>query len=165
MLEVALNAITACSGTRIDLGLNQATRELISSRHKKANAPVIVLLTDGHPTPGTEAAVLSAAKDARSLAFTVYTVGLGSDFDAARCARVAGASACAFAASDGTALRQIYTLIAGKARRRRRARRAGEGTVRTFRPPAVFSTRRAYTCRPPGRRAGRSMTCSTTIQA
>lgn len=114
-LEVALNGIRNGSGTRIDLGLNQATRELISSRHRKANAAVIVLLTDGHPTPGTEAAVLAAAKDARSLAFTVYTVGLGSDFDAALMRQVAGASARAFAASDGTALRQIYTLIAGKA--------------------------------------------------
>ncbi|MEO8082587.1 MAG: VWA domain-containing protein [Ardenticatenales bacterium] len=114
-LEVALNGIRNGSGTRIDLGLNQAIRELITSRHKKANATVIVLLTDGHPTPGTEAAVLTAAKDARSLAFTVYTVGLGSDFDATLMRQVAGSSSRAFAASDGAALRQIYTLIAGKA--------------------------------------------------
>ena len=113
-LEQALRSLVNASGTRIDLGLNASMRELISSRHRRDNVPVIVLLTDGRPTPGTEAAVLQAARDARSLGFTVYTIGLGTDFDAALLRQVAGSSARAFAASDGAALRQIYTAIAGK---------------------------------------------------
>lgn len=115
VLELALKAVVNGSGTRIDLGLKESTRELLSSRHKKSNVPVIVLLTDGRPTPGTEAAVLQSAKDARSLGFTVYTIGLGTDFDAALLRTVAGTSARTFAASDGAALRSIYTAIAGKA--------------------------------------------------
>lgn len=113
-LEQALRGLVNASGTRIDLGLNAASRELISGRHRRDNVPVIVLLTDGRPTPGTEAAVLQAARDARSLGFTVYTIGLGSDFDAALLRQVAGSNARAFAATDGAALRQIYTTIAGK---------------------------------------------------
>jgi len=113
-LNFALNGLVTGQGTRIDLGLKAATAELLSGRHKRLNNPVIVLLTDGQPSAGTEGAVLSAARDARGLGFTVFAVGLGSDADMSILSLIAGKSDRAFFAPDAAALASIYDRIAGK---------------------------------------------------
>lgn len=79
--------------TNIGAGLNQAITELKSARARKAASKVIILLTDGKPnvdsrnnTVGNNAAsaiswVEDRAEHAKSLGFTVYTVGVGGDVD------------------------------------------------------------------------------------
>ncbi len=113
-LNLALNSLTTASGTRIDLGLAAATRELIGARHKRGNNPVIVLLTDGQPSAGTASAALTAARDARSLGFVLFAVGLGGDADILTLERIAGRRDRAFSAPDAAALALIYDRIAGK---------------------------------------------------
>jgi Mg-chelatase subunit ChlD len=113
-LLAALNGLTTATGTRIDLGLDAATTELRSSRHKRANTAVIILLTDGKPMGATNAEVLAAGQRARKLQFEVYAIGLG-DADMALLAQVAGSAKKAFYAPTGEALKAIYAGIAGQA--------------------------------------------------
>lgn len=113
-LNFALNNLTTASGTRIDLGLQAATRELIGSRRIRGNNPVIVLLTDGQPTEGSANAALTAARDARSLGFTLFAVGLGDDAELTFLQQLAGRRDRAFLAPDAASLALIYERIAGK---------------------------------------------------
>jgi Mg-chelatase subunit ChlD len=113
-LLAALNGLGTATGTRIDLGLNAATAELLSTRHQRANSAVIILLTDGKPTGATDEDVLAAGLRARALKFQVFTIGLG-DADMGLLGQVAGSSARAFYAPTGDALKAIYAGIAGQA--------------------------------------------------
>lgn len=114
-LSFALNGLTTKSGTRIDRGIESSMAELLSGRAKKGHKPVIILLTDGRPTAGTEAAALKNATSARSMGFTVFTIGLGPDLDRTLLTQIAGKPGQAFFAPDGSALKRIYDQVAGKA--------------------------------------------------
>ncbi len=110
----ALAGLQAGAGTRIDLGLNAAAAELLSSRHQPSNTPVIVLLTDGKPSGTTEAEVIRAGQGARALGFQLFAIGLGdADMDLLRF--VAGSRDHIFYAPQADALLDIYAEIAGRA--------------------------------------------------
>jgi Mg-chelatase subunit ChlD len=114
VVEFALAGIQTGTGTRIDLGLRAASAELLSSRHQAHNTPVIVLLTDGLPTAGSEAAALAEARLARSGGAAVFTIGLGSNADLTLLSLLASNPANTFFAPKADALASIYSRIAGK---------------------------------------------------
>ena len=70
-----LDALRTAPGTRIDLGLRAGTSALRDAERESAVAPVLVLLTDGRPTPGTRDAALEAASEARSTDVIVFSCG------------------------------------------------------------------------------------------
>jgi Mg-chelatase subunit ChlD len=110
----ALAGLRTNAGTRIDLGLNAAEAELLSSRHQRSNTPVIVLLTDGRPSGTTDEKVIRAGRNARANGFQLFAIGLGdADMDLLRF--VAGDSKRSFYAPTGAALQGIYASIAGAA--------------------------------------------------
>jgi len=114
-LLFGLNEIGTAPGTRIDLGIEAAISELLGPRRNPANNPVIILLTDGRPTAGTEGEVLRDAGTARGLGFNLFTIGLGPSVDRLLLSLVAGSQDRSFFAPNAATLDQIYSSIAGKA--------------------------------------------------
>ncbi len=111
-VERALDALPRASGTRIDLGLEKAFEELSGPRRNGANLPIVVLLTDGRPSGGSEAAALAAAAALRSRGVAIFGIGLGADADGGLLVEIAGSAARYSYAPDGAALQAIYQTIA-----------------------------------------------------
>jgi Mg-chelatase subunit ChlD len=114
-LTFALNNLQTEPGTRIDRGIESSMAELLGPRHRQGNKPVIILMTDGRPTAGTEGEVLGDAATARGLGFSLFTIGLGPDTDRLLLSLIAGSNDRSFFAPSGAELNRVYDLIAGKA--------------------------------------------------
>ncbi|MFQ5460977.1 MAG: VWA domain-containing protein [Anaerolineae bacterium] len=113
-LRAAIDGIVVSPGTRIDLALTQAARELLGPARQPGASPVIVLLTDGQPTGTTPEAVMAAAQEARDAGISVFTIGLGADVDSALLVEVAGSGDRYFFAPDGEDLARIYAAVREK---------------------------------------------------
>jgi Mg-chelatase subunit ChlD len=109
-----LDALATQPGTRIDAGLAIGMAALADPNRPRAVAPVLVLLTDGRPTPGTRQAAVDAAAAARAEGITLFAIGLGSDVDAGLLAELAGDARRAFLAPDAATLRAVYDALAGE---------------------------------------------------
>jgi Mg-chelatase subunit ChlD len=96
-------------GSRLDLGLRQATGLLPAQATSADRLPIIVLLTDGL---ADQASALAAAAEARARGLSIYTVGLGPDVDAALLEAIAGSRRRYYASPDGRDLSGIYLDIA-----------------------------------------------------
>jgi Mg-chelatase subunit ChlD len=108
-LEAALLALRTGSGTRIDLGLQQAGA-LLTGRADPQRRPAIVLLTDGRQSaPGD---VLGIARGLRARGIAIYTVAFGGDADTALLGAIAGRPDRVFVAEDAGALAEIYAELA-----------------------------------------------------
>ncbi len=114
VLEAELRGLQLGSGTRIDRGIRVAFGELLSPRHDPSNASVMIVLTDGQPSEGSESSTLSEARDARAAGIEIYAVGLGSDADLGLLSFIAGDHRRAFLAPSAALLRSIYEAIAGE---------------------------------------------------
>ncbi len=112
-VDAAVQALTvsAISGTRIDLALQQARLELVSARHLPTHFKVIVLLTDGQQTAGDNAAVLSEANGAKAEGATLFTIGLGPDVDTDLLQQVASGTDRYYFAPTSDDLAAIYQQI------------------------------------------------------
>jgi Mg-chelatase subunit ChlD/sugar lactone lactonase YvrE len=97
------------AGTRIDKGIEAGHGALAAPT---ANNRVLVLLTDGRPSGVTNELVLAEADRAKRSGIIIYTIGLGSDVDAALLRGVASAPDYYFFAPGGDDLERIYTAIA-----------------------------------------------------
>ena len=111
-LRYALTQLPQATGTRIDRGLEVAGAELADSRHRPANLPVVILLTDGRPTDGTGPGALTVAKALRARGVVIFTIGLGADADGGLLVQIAGNDERYSYAPDSTSLSQIYRTIA-----------------------------------------------------
>ena len=107
-----LDGLGTGQGTRIDLGLEVALEEL-RLRGRDGTPKMIVLLSDGQPTGGSEEYTLELAQLARQRGVTVVAVGLGGDVDGTFLQRVARTPGQYYFAPDQAALRGIYESIAG----------------------------------------------------
>lgn len=98
--------------TGLYTALAQGTNLLKSSR---ASSKVIVLLTDGHSTPGVDKVPLEVALEmVKKSGIKVYPIGIGraDEFNAAILEQIAKESGgVAFGASDATTLGEIYSKI------------------------------------------------------
>lgn len=108
----ALGQVQLAQYTRLDLGVSAGWAELISPRHRKANKPVLVVLTDGRANPVPVDAAVREAATAKSLGITVFTVGVGNDLDRDALAAMASRPDYAFITADGERLERIFADIA-----------------------------------------------------
>ena len=113
-LEFALSQVQPGQGTRIDRGLAAAFNELIGPRHKANNERVLILLTDGRPSAGTEVDVLKRAREARAAGIQVFTIALGADADPVLLTLITNDLSRSFRAPSVDQLRGIYESIAGE---------------------------------------------------
>lgn len=88
-LIASLQPLSPGGTTRIDLAIAVSRDELTSPRHRTDNGRFMILLTDGQPNGSDEAAVLDQAARVKALGITIYTVGLGTDVNAALLRQVA----------------------------------------------------------------------------
>jgi Mg-chelatase subunit ChlD len=105
----ALDRLRTAPGTRIDLGLAAARREL-EDKGSDAAQPVVILLTDGlhHGDPEHVLAESRALHDAGVL---VFTIGLGSDVDSDLLSEVATTPADYLASPTADDLARTYRRI------------------------------------------------------
>jgi uncharacterized protein YegL len=114
-LELALGAVRSGNGTRIDTGLELAVVELLSARHASRHTPVIVLLTDGHPSPGYEGPAFQVARDASAAGMVLFAIGFGDDVDPDLLWLLAdGHDDRTYLAPSAADLNAIYQRIAGQ---------------------------------------------------
>lgn len=113
--RAAIDRLTSAGDTNMEDALLRAQAELTSPRHRPANQPVIILLSDGRPTAGGDP--LPAATAAKAAGTRVFTIGLGKEIDDALLRAIASSSADYFAAPSSADLagiyRQISSLISG----------------------------------------------------
>jgi hypothetical protein len=111
-LLAALAQVTMGQQTRIHVGLELATAELMSTRHRTQNAAATILLTDGRNNPEPVALAVAQAELARRAGIRVFTIGLGSDLDLEALELMASTPAGFYLAPDGEDLAEIYAQIA-----------------------------------------------------
>jgi Mg-chelatase subunit ChlD len=98
--------------TRIDRGIAVAREELGSVRHRRANTPVMIVLTDGRANPVPVSVAEAEAQAAKDAGIVLFTVGLGADLDTEALRRMASRPAYFYVAPDAEALAGIYRGIA-----------------------------------------------------
>lgn len=99
-------------GTRIDTGLGEAWATLAAGG-QAGHQPVIVLLTDGILPGRYYGQALATARAAQAAGITIYTVGLGTLFDARFLEEIAGDPARFTPAIEPASLDASYRAIAG----------------------------------------------------
>ena len=97
-VRTSIDGLSAGGGTDIAAGIRAAQAELTSTRHNTANAPVIVLLSDGQ---SNEAAASSAAEDAKKAGTRIFTIGLGKGVKPALMQAVASSPGDYYQAASG----------------------------------------------------------------
>jgi TolB protein len=107
----ATQALTPVGSTRIDLGLAEARTELASPRHISTHAKIIVLLTDGQQNPAGNDPVIAQANAAKAEGAIIYTIGLGTDVDAALLQQIATSLDHYYYAPTSADLEHIYQQI------------------------------------------------------
>jgi uncharacterized protein YegL len=111
-LTAGLGGLAIAPGTRIDLGLEAAIGELLGARARPDVDRAIVLLTDGLPMGGTEAAAAAQGTRARDAGISTWAVGLGSDVDPAFLARLTAAPERVLVAPGPEDLEAVYRRVA-----------------------------------------------------
>jgi uncharacterized protein YegL len=112
-LDRVLSGLTPGVGTRIDLGLRDGLSMVAGAGARPSADPVLVLLTDGRPTTGTEGDLELVSIVARDLGVALYAVGLGADVDVAELRLIAGGrNDRVYLAPNEADLRNIYAQIA-----------------------------------------------------
>jgi Mg-chelatase subunit ChlD len=111
-LDRALVAIATDRQTCLVCGVDAAIGILDAAGHRPDRRALIVLLTDGrsNPRPASEAVARAAAAKAAGVA--VFTIGLGSDLDAAALEAIASSPKSFYRTSDAASLEAIYRDIA-----------------------------------------------------
>lgn len=100
--------------TRIDLGIEEAHRELTSARRKPLNRPVLILLTDGLANPEPASTAVRRAQEAKDDHITMFTIALGqaATLDVVDLRAMASRPDYFYLAPDGEDLAAIYQTIA-----------------------------------------------------
>lgn len=107
-----LYSLSVAGLTRMDLALTKSRQELTGPRHKTANTPVVILLTDGLPNGTTAEAVLAEATAAKAAGIVIYTIGLGNEVDVSLMQSMATTPAYYYQAPTTAELMDIYRQIA-----------------------------------------------------
>ncbi|MDY6965069.1 MAG: invasin domain 3-containing protein [Halobacteriota archaeon] len=105
----SINGIVASGGTAIGAGIDKAKLELMSSRSREDTIKIMILLSDGVDTEGSDP--ITSAQEAAQENITIYTIGFGeSDHDLLNdIANITGGTY--YYAVDVTELERIYGEI------------------------------------------------------
>lgn len=112
VLDRALEAVEVAEQTCLACGVAAADAELAGPRRQVANAPVMVLVTDGRSNPRPAAEAVERAREAKARGVVVFTIGLGEDLDLAALEEMASERGYFYRAPDAEDLAAIYAAIA-----------------------------------------------------
>ncbi|MSP13596.1 MAG: VWA domain-containing protein [Chloroflexi bacterium] len=110
-VRTAIDNQVAFGSTNIGDALLLGQGELASGRHKAANQPVLILMSDGLPNTGSDSRAAAAA--AKAAGTRIFTIGLGNGVDPNLMRDLASAPTDYFFAPDSSQLDAIYQQIAG----------------------------------------------------
>ena len=108
----ALDRLPRESGTRIDLGLAAAHSILSRPDRDKRQLPIVILLTDGRPIPGSEEQLRQTARILAEAGIHRFAIGLGADADGGLLVELIDDPNRYRYAPDQSALAEIYQTIA-----------------------------------------------------
>lgn len=111
-LDAALSRVEVRRQTRIDLGIELAHDELMSSRRLRGNDPVMIVLTDGKANPVPASVAVQNAERAKKDGIIIFTIGLGDELDLWALEEMASKSEYFYRAPDAEDLKDIYAEIA-----------------------------------------------------
>jgi Mg-chelatase subunit ChlD len=111
-LDAALGAISTAEHTCLPCAVDVAATELAGERHRPANTPSLILLTDGKSNPRPASEAVARADEAKRAGIVIFTIGLGSDLDDAALAAIASQPAFYYRAPTAEQLGGIYHQIA-----------------------------------------------------
>ena len=111
-LEAALAGIRTAQQTCIVCAVETAAAELNSPRHRSGHTATLILLTDGRSNPRPVKEAVDRAAEARARGVVVFTIGLGTEIDAAALAAMASRPAYFYRAPEAEGLADIYKQIA-----------------------------------------------------
>jgi Mg-chelatase subunit ChlD len=111
-LDQALDRIQTAQQTRIHRGIEEATKELTSARHRSGNVPAMIVLTDGRANPESPEVAVAQAALAKAAGITVLTIGIGNEVDFDALERMASKSGYFYRAPKAEDLEGIYRDIA-----------------------------------------------------
>jgi hypothetical protein len=141
VLNQALSGLSSAQGTRIDLGLAEAGATLSAGRRPDARA-VVVLLTDGIQSQGSQQDVLDQATSVKGRGMLLYTIGLGADVQPDLLRQVASSPDRYFPSPSPADLAEIYRQISERLAcevtgvvLRQRPPSAMNGTLKTTQQP------------------------------
>lgn len=114
-VRTAIDGLSADGTTNIADSLTLAQGELASGRHRAANQPVLILMSDGRPNVGSDpsGAARAAATAAKAAGTRIFAIGLGNDIDPNLMRDLASSPSDYFFAPDSSQLDAIYQQIAG----------------------------------------------------
>lgn len=111
-LDGALTGIETARQTCLLCAVDVGANELASARHKPANTPVLILLTDGQSNPRPASEAVARAAQAKQAGVVIFTIGLGADLDVAALASIASQPWYFYRAPTADELDDIYREIA-----------------------------------------------------
>jgi Mg-chelatase subunit ChlD len=112
-----INDLYASGMTDIKEGLEIAATEIITSgRHLATNAPVILILSDGHHNETSAGELLDTANLIKGEGIRIISIGLGSSADENQLRAIASSEDDYYYAPDSADLMDIYRSIAGSVR-------------------------------------------------
>ncbi|MGB0383557.1 MAG: VWA domain-containing protein [Ardenticatenaceae bacterium] len=112
----AINALSARGGTNIEDGLIVAARELTGANHIMNNAPLIIILSDGHHNGSSPGELQATADSIKSQGIRIISIGLGSGANAGQLQDIASSATDYYFAPTPAALAGIYQQIAATVR-------------------------------------------------
>ncbi len=112
----ALYNITCGGFSRIDSGLNKAFDEMSGPRRVAGHTPAIILLTDGNPEGAYADDVRAAAQKIKDAGIQLFTIGLGTDVNAALLREIATLPEYYYQSPTADQLQAIYTRLASELR-------------------------------------------------
>ena len=113
----AINDLDATGQTNIQEGLEIAKAEIIASgRHIAANAPIIIILSDGKHNETSSGELLDTANRIKGEGIRIISIGLGSNVDESQLKAIASSDHDYYYAPSSADLEDIYNNIAGTVR-------------------------------------------------
>lgn len=132
-VKAAIGSLTAGGGTAIDDGILEAQGELESVRHIAANAPGMIVLSNGKNNAGPDP-VIQAANQAKQAGTRIFTIGVGADADEDTLIPAASSPDDYYFAPTSGDLADIYAKIAGG------VRPSPQGDLKLHLPPRLLTT-------------------------
>ena len=111
LVRTALDQLSAGGNTAIGDAIKKAANELGSSRHRQNAASVIILLSDGDNTTGSNP--LQQAQAAKNQGIRIITIGLGDSVNETLLQQIASSTSDYYFAPNSSDLQAIYRSIAG----------------------------------------------------
>lgn len=115
-VSTAINRLSPGGSTNIEQGLTVAETELGRSSRKALNAPMIIVVSDGHHNATSDSSLYAAADRIKRSGVRIISIGLGANANASQLRRIASSVNDYYYAPQSSQLVALYQSISGTVR-------------------------------------------------